>query len=391
VGQVILLRGAKQLLTLRGPKGVRRGAALYDLGIIEDGSVLIRDGTIAEIGSTRRIENLKQARTAIEIPANGSIIVPAFVDPSLNLDLLASNGAAGHRRKRKKLTDFYNESLALMRACMQHGTLTAEVKATGDGVDFRAHASALRQLLRIGNQPIGMVRTWRLDWPPTAEEHLPSAFGRILNALTARKLVHFVELAASPDELLNDALVAAIRETRIAPKLHWPGGSAEVLADVLARWNPSAVSCPSSLTHVEGSVFSRWPGIVVFAPGREIVQERNDSVRELAESGAAIALASGYHATHAPSFSMQMVIALATLRLGLATEAAITAATINAAYAVGWGDVTGSLEFGKRADMLLLSLPDYREIPRRFGINHVGIAIREGNIVLNRTRWKIGT
>jgi imidazolonepropionase len=110
----------------------------------------------------------------------------------------------------------------------------------------------------------------------------------------------------------------------------------------------------------------------------------------LAASGAAIALASGYHAARAPSFSMQMVIALATLRLGLAPEAAIIASTINAAYAVGCGHVIGSIEHGKRADILVLSVPDYREIPRRFGINHVGIAIREGNIVLNRTRWRIG-
>jgi imidazolonepropionase len=391
VGQVILLRGAKQLLTLRGPKGIRRGPALHDLAVIEDGSVLIRDGIIAEIGTTRRVENLKEARNAIEIPANGGIVMPAFVDPGLHVDLLTGNGSAGHPRKRKKLGVFYTEGLTLMRACMQHGTLTAEVKATGDGDDLRADVSVLRQLSRIGNQPISMVRTWRLDAPFAAQEHLSPAFNQTLKTLISRKLVHSVELATGSDGLLSDSLLAALEQTRIARELQWSGGPAEVLAHVLARSNPSSITCPSTLSAEESAVLSRWPGVVVFAPGREIIQERSDCVRELAASGAGLALASGYHPTRAPSFSMQMTIALANLRLGLAPEAAITAATINAAYAVGCGHLTGSLEFGKRADLLLLSVPDYREIPRRFGINHVGIAIREGNIVLNRTRWKIGT
>lgn len=390
MGQAILLRGAKQLLTLRGPRDVRRGAALHDLGVIEDGSVLIQDGIIVEVGSTRRVENLKQARAAIEIPVDDSIVMPAFVDPSLSLTLESGNGASGHPRKRKKLADFYSESLGLMRGCLQHGTLTAEVKASGGNGDLHADILALRQLSRIGNQPIGMVRTWRIDPPAISDEQARAAFRETLRALVARKMVEFIEIAAQPDETFNQPLLTLIEELGIRVKLHWRGGSARALADLVARWDPSVVSCPSNLSAAECSTLEAIPGLIVFAPGPEIVGERSDCVRELAASGAAIALASGYHPTEAPSFSMQMAIALATLRLGLAAEAAITASTINAAYAVGCGHVTGSIEHGKRADILVLSVPDYREIPRRFGINHVGIAIREGNIVLNRTRWRIG-
>ena len=87
MAQLILLRGAKQLLTLRGPSGVRRGPALHELGLIEDGSVLIRDGLIAAVGTTRRVENLKEARDAFEIPANGRVVMPGFVDAGVNLSL----------------------------------------------------------------------------------------------------------------------------------------------------------------------------------------------------------------------------------------------------------------------------------------------------------------
>lgn len=391
MAQAILLRGAKQLLTLRGPKSARRGAALHELGIIEDGSVLIEDGIIVEVGSTRRLENLKRARTAIEVSVDGSIVMPAFIDPSLSLTLEHGNGHSGVPHKRKKLVDFYNESLALMRGCMQHGTLTAEVKAQGGNGHLRADVSLLQQLTRIGNQPIGMIRTWRIDDSVAAGEQARSEFRETLRAFTARKMVQFVEFSPTPEAGSDYLLLTLVDDVGIGVKLHWRGGSAEALADLLARWNPATISCPSKLDAAECALLAKMPGIVVFSPGREIIEERSDCVRELVSSGAAIALSSGYHPTQAPSFSMQMAIALATLRLGLSAEAAITAATINAAYAVGCGHVTGSLEVGKRADILVLSLPDYREIPRRFGINHVGIAIREGNIVLNRTRWKIGT
>jgi imidazolonepropionase len=83
-----------------------------------------------------------------------------------------------------------------------------------------------------------------------------------------------------------------------------------------------------------------------------------------------------------------MSVALAVARLGLTTEEAFTAATINAAHAAGCARVTGSLEFGKQADVLILNVSDYREVPRQFGINHVEMAIRQGSIVLNRSRWK---
>jgi imidazolonepropionase len=85
---------------------------------------------------------------------------------------------------------------------------------------------------------------------------------------------------------------------------------------------------------------------------------------------------------------MQMVVALAVLRLRLTVEQAIAATTVNAAYALGCANEVGTLEAGKRADLLVLNLSDYREIPRRIGVNQVLMAVRDGNFVINRKRAK---
>ena len=81
----ILLRGARQLVTLHGPRGARRGAAMRELGVIQDGAVLIVDGMIRDVGPSRRVENLAAARQAIEISADGRVVMPGFVDARTSL------------------------------------------------------------------------------------------------------------------------------------------------------------------------------------------------------------------------------------------------------------------------------------------------------------------
>src|SRR5690348_311931 len=79
-GRSILIRGARQLLTLHGPPLPRRGGDLLNLGVIADGAVLIRDGLVDEVGVSRRVEALKKARDTDEISAAGKVVMPGFVD-----------------------------------------------------------------------------------------------------------------------------------------------------------------------------------------------------------------------------------------------------------------------------------------------------------------------
>jgi len=67
VAPPILIRNARQLLTLRGPKGARRGPELNELGVIPHGALLIRGGVVEEVGPAVRVENLRAARGAVEI------------------------------------------------------------------------------------------------------------------------------------------------------------------------------------------------------------------------------------------------------------------------------------------------------------------------------------
>ena len=95
--KVTLVRGARQLLTLRGASGPRRGADLRNLGIIQDGAVLIADGLIEEVGPSRRVENLALARGREVIDASGCVVMPGFVDSHAHVVRGRAAGAVAAR------------------------------------------------------------------------------------------------------------------------------------------------------------------------------------------------------------------------------------------------------------------------------------------------------
>jgi imidazolonepropionase len=388
LSQFTLLYGARQLLTLRGPGGPRRGTALRDLGLVENGSVLIEDGLIFAVGPTRRIENLKQAQDALTLDVTGSIIMPGLIDPDFHLTSSIPNEAANASRSRRS-GQLYDNGVTLMRSCLQHGTLGAVLKASAEQDDFRSDISLLRLIDKIGTSNVDMVRTWHVGRPPETDAELKD-FQETLSTLSRRRLVDSISLSscATAAGALADWLQGVLG-SKLPICLNWAGGPADLLAATLERLHPRSIACSSSISPEEIDVLAQSESIAVFAPGTEIGSSTGGAMRALIDAGGAVALSSGHHPVEAPGFSMQMAISLAVKHGQFEPEEAICAATVNAAWAAGLGFDAGTLEKGKRADILVMTVPDYRDIARQFGINHVGTVLRQGTVAFNRARWKI--
>ena len=114
----LLIHGARQVLTLRGVGSPRRGSALRNLSIIEDGSILIEDGKVREVGPTRRLENLAAARHVRRISARGKVVMPGFVDCHARF-VTPPSGPAGSFRQTPawKLAA---ETAAMLRRCLRY-------------------------------------------------------------------------------------------------------------------------------------------------------------------------------------------------------------------------------------------------------------------------------
>ena len=81
---------------------------------------------------------------------------------------------------------------------------------------------------------------------------------------------------------------------------------------------------------------------------------------------------------------MPAILSLACNQMRLTPAEAITAATINGAHALRCGNRFGSLEYGKEADLLMLSVPDYREVPYHFGMSMVAMCMKRGDVLFPR-------
>ncbi|MGD0496820.1 MAG: amidohydrolase family protein [Bryobacteraceae bacterium] len=383
-----LIRGARQLLTVRGPRGPRCGPALKELGVIQDGALLIRDGVIAEVGPTRRVENLGAARQAEEINAAGRVVMPGFVDSHTHLILPPAGGGDDVARAIRAIGGLRLKMRAqgCLQAMARNGTTTVEVK-TGCGPDSSGENKVLRVLANLKSDPLEVVPTFLFRLPPSADEgQLRSAaewaVREMLPRLRKRRLARFADLAweagAERAEIFARYLDAAHR-LGFGVKMHADGlgvGAAVVMAVGRFATSIDHLECASA---AEAALLAGSCTIATLLPCEPFQNGTGDApARDLIDAGAAVALASNFNPRLSPMPNMQTVVELACLRMGMTAAEAISAATINGAHALGRADRIGSLELGKYADVLILNVSDYRELARGFGTNLVRTAIKRG-------------
>jgi imidazolonepropionase len=94
-------------------------------------------------------------------------------------------------------------------------------------------------------------------------------------------------------------------------------------------------------------------------------------VRTLVETGSAIALATDFNPGTSPVLSMPEAVATGCTLYGLTPFEALTASTLNPAWVLGMAERSGTLEVGKRADLLVLEGEAFRQVPYRPGHNPV--------------------
>lgn len=404
---LLLVRGARQLLTLRGGTEPRRGPALRELGLIPDGALLIRDGLISSVGPSRRIENLAEARSAREIDASGKVVVPGFVDSHTHLvaraPRLASFGDAGDHGAVPRTTRAVPASRLLfetrrrLAALIRHGTTTVEIKSGGE--NLTEERKILRVLARLKQRPLDVVPTcvmgsrFPLEFVGKPDDYLQWMCAQFLPAIRRRGLARCVDVACRTQEetafdarrCLQTAGSLGFRLKVHAEQSGRDGGArlavefGALSADHLNYATPEDVV----LLAASSTIATLLPGSVYSAGGRL------PPARALIDAGAAVALASGFEPAAASPFSMQAALALACYELGLTPAEALAAATINGAHALGLAHTVGSLEVGKQADLLILDAPDFREITYHFGGNLVAMTLKRGEILHRQgeLRW----
>ena len=383
-GQWTLIRGARQLLTLRGASGPRRGSAMSDVSMIADGAVLIRDGFVHQVGTSRTVENLAQARHAHEIDAAGKVVMPAFVDSdtALATPVWAAPTENGHeetdirRMSRRRLE---SQAMATAADLARYGVLTvgAHTLAAPDLQNtmkaLRLHQAMQAKPLRIRSivspqhhdENIGVCRIW-------------------LAAIQKKNLASLLEIPVTSGTTRGArALTAEAATTGFGIRFRVAGPTAVDVLELAYSAGAVAIIGPipesSDVTRALADL-----GCVSVVLASEVLAGNYGSKRSALDDGNSLALASGYQQNAITSLNPQFLLFLACHDLGFTIEEAIVATTYNAACSLRLSHVTGSIEQGKWADICVMDVDDYREMARLPGHNDVYIVVRAGRIVYRR-------
>ena len=409
---MIFIRGARQLVTLRGPSP-RRGLQLSDLAIIPDGSLLIRDDKIVEVGPTRRIENLAAARSAEVIDATGKVVTPGFVDCHTRLVFVPSRardrktrsaGAPGGRaepyerprRVRPSLRTASPKGLKLQarrwaELFAAHGTTTIEARSA-HGLGVSSELKGLQVARAIDGHPLDVIPTFLVAEPEAAEliENPAAAVEQVTDVLLPlirrRRLADCCAVDCDPDtfdvdqakEILQAAARLGFRLKAQVERTKKLGGTR--LALEMNATGVDHLNCvsPADIDRLAKSstVATLLPGVVYYRGS-----DRYAPARRLIDRGAALSLASGFSPDESPSLSMPMVLSLACTQMGMRPEEAISAATVNGAAALDRARLVGSLEPGKQADLAIFGIGDFREIVDCFGVNLCVLTMKRGKVI----------
>ena len=103
--------------------------------------------------------------------------------------------------------------------------------------------------------------------------------------------------------------------------------------------------------------------------------------RKLIDNNIPVAIATDFNPGSCMSENLQLIMSIAAHNMKMSMEEIINAVTVNSAAALGISSEAGSIEPGKKADLIIFDMPDYRHLFYHFGINMVDTVIKNGKVI----------
>ncbi len=396
-----------QLVTPCGDQAVG-GEALGQLEVLEDAYVKIVKGVIIDVGS---MSDLTRSRTLREqtLDARRGVVIPGLVDPHTHAVFVGSReeeflarctGTPYGRgilttveRVRKAADDeLYREGKRYLLEMLRMGTTTAEVKS-GYGLDTQSEIKMLRVIRRLRSELLmEIVPTFlgahALPEGVSKAEYLGEIIGRMVPQVKSKRLAEFCDIFCEKgffDLAESREVLRAAQGAGLGLKIHADEFSNSRGAELAAELG--AVSA-DHLLHISPHGMKKLLEarvVPVLLPGTAFTLNADYApAREMIDLGLPVALGTDFNPGTCLIHSMFFIIALAVLKMRMTIEEALTAATLNAAAALGRAEQIGSLEPTKRADLVVLDLANYRQIPYFIGHDRVRAVVVAGRVVYEK-------
>ena len=419
----LIVENAAQLLTCASNGKPKRGSAMQNVGLIENGSLAINDGAIVGIGTTD--ETSGKFKSAKIIDATGKTVAPGFVDCHTHavfagnrldefelkikgadyLEILEKGGgiiSTVEKTRNAGLSELIEQSWKRLDEMLKNGTTTAEIK-TGYGLNLETELKMLDAISELDQtHVIDLVPTFLAAHavPPEfknkpdeyadliCEQMLPLAADWYRDLHFSVKKVPFFADVFCEKNAFNLRQSRKILETAKSLGFHLKAHVDEFTnlggARMAIELGATSIDHLDKTSDEEIQLLAKSETVAVVTPTVNFNFGSSEfaDARKLIDAGCAVAVSTDYNPGSAPCPALPLAMAIACRYQKLSPAEVFNSATVNAAFAIGLGNKIGSLEIGKTADVVIFDTADYRQIAYEFGANFVSTVIKNGRVVL---------
>jgi imidazolonepropionase len=388
-------------------------------GIIENGYVAVKDGRIISLGAGKAPDEMMGPDTKV-IDAAGKTVTPGLIDSHTHLvhggsrekelplklkgvpylEILKMGGGilssvrntrgASKEALKAKAEKSLNEML-------MHGTTTVEAKS-GYGLDFDTEIKCLEAARELNaSHPVDLVSTY-MGAHAVPEEFKGNTQGYI--DFMCDKVMPYVRennLAEFMDVFCEEGVFSPEEARIIMQKGREQGFKLKIHADEIIPLQGAELAGEMGAVSAEHLLAASDEGIdamakagvtAVLLPGTSfyLMLGKYAQARKMMDRGVRVAIATDYNPGTCPTENLQAIMTFACFGMKLTPEEIIKGMTLNAAHALDRAEDIGSLEVGKKADLVIFDAPNLEYIVYHFGINHVDTVIKNGKAVVENGR-----
>jgi imidazolonepropionase len=376
--------------------------------------VLCVAGRVVSVGTTHEASHdawiKKNRNRLIEIDCAGKVALPGFVDSHTHpafvsprlIDFEKRIAGAGYEAiaeagggirssvegvRSAKKPELAAKILTALQEMMAQGTTTVEAKS-GYGLSLDSELKSLEAIQLAAAQWPGTVvptllgaHVVPIEFKNQPQKYVDLICEQMIPQASKRKLARFVDVfcdrgAFSEQDCLR--IFSAARKSGLQVRAHVSQLARTALADLLAM-NPASLDHVDHVDETDVAQLARSSTVATLVPGANyFLGLKYPPTRKLIDAGVAIALATDFNPGSSPTASMPFILSLACTQMKMSPAETISAATINAAYALQLEQTKGSIEAGKDADIAIFNLRDYREIPYWTAANRCQLIIARG-------------
>ena len=388
-------------------KGSKQGKNLK----LKDAAIAVEDGIIREITEDGK---LPEGEFDQEIDAEGKLATPGFVDGHTHLvfggyrqneipmklagagylDILRAGGGildTVRKTREASFEELYAKSEGFLDEMLNIGITTCEAKS-GYGLDMENELKMLEVIKALGEKhPMDVVPTFMgahaipPEYEGRGDEYIEMLCSEVIPEVRKRGLAEFC------DVFCEDSVFNAEQSRKYMEKAREYGFELKIHADEIEDIGGSRLAGELEAVSAEHLIAAGESGMDSMAAGGTTAMllpatsfylgKTYAPARTMIDKGIPVAIASDFNPGSCPSLNLQLAVNLGYLRYKMTPEEILTAVTINPACAINRGDLVGTIEEGKQADIVIWDAPDFEMLCYRFGSNLADKIIKKGELI----------